>query len=264
MKPVIKVDNLTFGYSSEPLLKDLSFEVEGGSFVSIVGPNGAGKTTLLNLLCSLLKPQAGRIEIDSVPIERFSARKLAQKISIVRQEFVPVFDFTAGQIVSMGRLPYSDMFGFESKKDKSLIKEAFEVTDTGRFEFRNMRSLSSGERQRIFIARAIAQDTRVLLLDEPTNFLDIKQQVNIFDLLKAAQKEKGKTIIAVTHDINLATQYADYALLIGQGGEYKFGQASEIFTKEQVEALFGIKVFAGQAGSIRFFLAQGNHVKGVK
>ena len=102
---------------------------------------------------------------------------------------------------------------------------------------------------------------KILLLDEPTNFLDIKHQVNIFDLLKHAQKEKGKTIVAVTHDINLAAQYADFALLIGKGGSYKFGQVGQIFTKEQVEALFGIKVFAGKAAGANFFLAMGNFAK---
>ncbi len=138
MNSIIKVHNLTFSYSEEPLrhkdggqvLKDLSFEVTRGSFVSIVGPNGAGKTTLLNLLCGLLKAQAGYIEIDSAPIQNYSAKKLAKKIAVVRQEFVPVFDFTVAEIVSMGRLPYSDTFGFENKTDKQLVKEALEITDT--------------------------------------------------------------------------------------------------------------------------------------
>jgi iron complex transport system ATP-binding protein len=269
MNSIIKVHNLTFSYSEEPLrhkdggqvLKDLSFEVTRGSFVSIVGPNGAGKTTLLNLLCGLLKAQAGYIEIDSAPIQQFSARKLAKKIAVVRQEFIPVFDFTVAEIVSMGRLPYSDTFGFENKTDKRFVKEALEITDTSRLASRNMRNLSSGERQRVFIARAIAQDTTILLLDEPTNFLDIKHQVNIFDLLKAAQIEKGKTIVAVTHDINLASQYADYALLIGLQGGYKFGLSGEILTKPQIEALFGVKVFSGRVYEGNFFLPLGNLAK---
>ena len=124
-----------------------------------------------------------------------------------------------------------------------------------------MRNLSSGERQRVFIARAIAQDTKILLLDEPTNFLDLKHQVNIFDLLKTAQTQKGKTIIAVTHDINLAAQYADYALLIGPKGRYKFGLAKEIFTRPQIETLFGVKVFSGRVNEANFFLPLGNFAK---
>ncbi len=258
MNTVIKVKNLTFSYSDEQLLNDLSFEIEKGSFVCIAGPNGAGKTTLLNLLCSQLKPKSGQIEIDNVLIEQFSAKTIARKIAIVRQEFVPVFDFTAAQIVSMGRLPFSDLFGFETDVDKRLIKDALELTDTVRFASRNMRNLSSGERQRVFIARAIAQDSQILLLDEPTNFLDIKHQVDIFDLLKQAQKEKGKTIVAISHDINLAAQYADYALLIGKEGKYQFGPAGQIFTKDKVEALFGVKVAAGYAEGVPFFLAKSN------
>jgi iron complex transport system ATP-binding protein len=288
MKSIIKVNNLTFGYRSAKsagggadkkesprhkdgvqvhptdsggVLKDLSFEAEQGRFVSIVGPNGAGKTTLLNLLCGLFRPQAGRIEIDSEPIQNYSAKKLARKIAVVRQEFVPVFDFTVAQIVSMARLSYSGSFGFETKTDKQIIAEALELTDTKRFAGRGMRNLSSGERQRVFIARAIAQDAPILLLDEPTNFLDIKHQVDIFDLLKTIQKEKGKTIIAVTHDINLAVQYADYALLIGLQGGYKFGSAKEIFTKAQIELLFDVKVFSGRINEGNFFLPLGKYAK---
>jgi iron complex transport system ATP-binding protein len=261
MNKIIKVNNLTFSYTQEPLLKDLTFEITQGSFISIAGPNGAGKTTLLNLLCGLLKPQAGYIEIDSAAIQQFSARKLARKIAVVRQEFIPVFDFTAAQIVSMARMPYSHTFGFESKTDKQLIEEALEITDTLQFADRSMGNLSSGERQRVFIARAIAQNTAIMLLDEPTNFLDLKHQVNIFDLLKTAQTEKGRTIIAVTHDINLAAQYADYALLIGPKGRYKFGFSEEIFTKPEIEALFGVKVFSDRVNEANFFLPLGNFAK---
>jgi iron complex transport system ATP-binding protein len=269
MNNIIKVNNLTFGYAGKPLrqkdggevLKDLSFEVRQGSFLSIAGPNGAGKTTLLNLLCGLLKPQDGSIEIDSAMIQQYSAKNLARKIAVVRQEFIPVFEFTAAQIVSMARLPYSDTFGFESKRDKQIIKEALEITDTLRFADRTMGNLSSGERQRVFIARGLAQDTAIMLLDEPTNFLDIKHQVNIFDLLKTAQSEKGKTIIAVTHDINLAAQYSDFALLIGLKGEYKFGFSKEIFTGSQIESLFEVKVFSGRVNDANFFLPIGNFAK---
>ena len=130
MSDIIKVENLSFGYKSQgTILKDISFEVQQGTFLSIAGPNGAGKTTLLNLICGLLKPKAGSIEIDAIPIESYSVKKLAQKIAVVRQEFVPVFDFTVEQVVSMARTPYLSTFGFESKADKESIKEALEMTE---------------------------------------------------------------------------------------------------------------------------------------
>lgn len=156
MNSIIEVQNLSFSYAAKPIFENISFRLERGVFLCIAGPNGAGKTTLLNLLCGLLRPLKGAIEIDSRPIETYSAKKAARKIAIVRQEFVPVFDFTAAQIVSMARTPYAGTFGFETQVDKKLITEAMEETNTIQFATRPMSTLSSGERQRVFIARAFA------------------------------------------------------------------------------------------------------------
>ena len=261
MNEIIRVKNLNFSYSEQPLLQSLCLEVRKGEFVSIAGPNGAGKTTLLNLLSGSLKVQSGTIEVDSQPIQNYSVRSLAQKIAVVRQEFVPIFDFTAAEIVSMARIPYSDTFGFESKSDKKIIKEAMEITETLQFASRALRNLSSGERQRVFIARAMAQDTPILLLDEPTSFLDIKHQVNIYDLLKSAQQEKGKTIIAITHDINLAAQYSDTVLLMSAEGNYQYGRTIEILVPPEIERVFGIRTFVGRVGEENFFLPLGKFAK---
>ncbi len=261
MNEMIKVKNLDFSYGEQPILRSLSFDVTKKEFVSIAGPNGAGKTTLLNLLSGSLKSQSGTIEIDSQPIQNYSVRSLAQKIAVVRQEFVPVFDFTVAEIVSMARIPYCDTFGFEGESDRKIIKEAMEITETLQFASRALRNLSSGERQRVFIARALAQDTPILLLDEPTSFLDIKHQVNIFDLLKSAQQEKDKTIIAITHDINLAAQYSENILLMGAEGDYKHGPTREILVPSEIERAFKTKTFVGQVGEENFFLPLGKYAK---
>lgn len=261
MSSIIKVQNLSFGYTKQLILKDISFEVKQGCFVSIAGPNGAGKTTLLNLLCGILKPKVGSIQIDSKTINRYSTKKIAQKIAVVRQEFVPVFDYTVSEIVSMARIPYSDAFGFENDLDKTLVTEALKTTDTLQFASRHIANLSSGERQRIFIARALAQDTAVLLLDEPTTFLDLKHQVAIYDLLKKTQIEKGKTILAVTHDINLAAQYADLALLIGTDKNYLYGPTKDVFSQKQIEKIFDTKIFAATVGKGKIFLPLGKFAK---
>ncbi|MCJ7778080.1 MAG: ABC transporter ATP-binding protein, partial [Sedimentisphaerales bacterium] len=187
MNGIIEVENLSFGYCAGEILKNLNFEVMPGKFVGIAGPNGAGKTTLLNLLCGLLRPKAGSIKIDAAHIESYSVKKLAQKVAVVRQEFVPVFDFTVAEMVSMARTPYLGTFGFESKADKKFVAEALEMTDTAQFASRPLAQLSGGERQQVFIARALAQNTPILLLDEPTSFLDLKHQVGIYDLLKRMQ-----------------------------------------------------------------------------
>jgi len=261
MNAIIQVEKLSFGYYAKTILKDLSFEVMPGMFVGIAGPNGAGKTTLLNLLCGLLSPKAGSIKIDAAHIESYSVKKLAQKVAVVRQEFVPVFDFTVTEMVSMARTPYLGTFGFESRTDKKIVAEALEMTDTAQFASRPLGNLSGGERQRVFIARALAQNTAILLLDEPTSFLDLKHRVGIYDLLKKMQLEKGKTIVAVTHDINLTIQYCDETLLLGADSSYQYGQAKDVFSPQQIEKVFGVRTFACKVGQENFFLPLGQYAK---
>jgi iron complex transport system ATP-binding protein len=257
MKSIIKITDLSFGYSKKPLFSGLNMEIQEGNFVCIAGANGIGKTTLLNILCGLIKPDSGSIDIVDKPLKQFTIKKLAQKIAVVRQEFTSVFDYSVSEIVSMARIPYAGLFGFESTTDKQLIRQALEITDTLQFASRPIGSLSSGERQRVFIARAYAQNTPILLLDEPTSFLDYKHQVDIFDLLKKAQKENGKTVIAVIHDINLASQYADTALLLGQDLSFKYGPTKEIFLQEDIEKCFGVRMFTTSVGTKKFFLPLG-------
>lgn len=279
MSSIIEIENLSFGYTPQStILKDISFEVKPGTFLAIAGPNGAGKSTLLNLLCGALRPKSGTIRIDSAAIESYKAQALAKRVAVVRQEFVPVFGFSVIEMVLMARTPYFGPFGFESKADKQIVNEALQATDTVQFALRPLGSLSSGERQRVFIARALAQDTPILLLDEPTSFLDLKHQVAIYDLLKAAQLEKGKTIVAVTHDINLAAQYCEEVLLLGLDSEsgivdseshepritkcnYCIGKTEDVLTLSQIEKVFGVKTFAGKVGHEKFFIPLGKFAK---
>ncbi len=271
---IIEVRHLSFEYSQVEVLRDLSFEVGRRSFLAIAGPNGAGKSTLLNLLCGLLKPKSGSIRIDTAAIESYSAKTLARKVAVVRQEFVPVFGFSVIETVMMARTPHYGQMGFETKTDREIVNEALKATDTTQFASRLLTRLSGGERQRVFIARALAQNTDILLLDEPTSFLDLKHQVGIYDLLKATQLEKGKTIVAVTHDINLAAQYADVALLLGgpslcntsQNGtqadsHYQYGRTEDVFSPEQIEKVFGVRTFTGKVGTEKFFLPLGKFAK---
>jgi len=261
MRGIIEVENLSFGYYDKTILKNLNFKVMQGTFLAVAGPNGAGKTTLLNLLCGLLKPKNGSIDIDGANVESYSVRELAQKVAIVRQEFVPVFDFTVTEVVSMARTPYLGILGFEGPADKKHISEALEMTDTAQFASRPLANLSAGERQRVFIARALAQDTAILLLDEPTTFLDLKHQVGIYDLLKRMQREYSRTIVAVTHDINLTIQYCDETLLLGGDSSYRYGSATDIFSSQQIEKTFGVRTFEGTVGKQRFFLPIGKFAK---
>ena len=276
MSAIIEVVNLSFGYTPQSMiLKDISFNVKPGTFLSIAGPNGAGKSTLLNLMCGILISKSGTIRIDSKRIESYKTEALAKKVAVVRQGNIAVFGFSVMETVLMARTPYFNTVGFESKADRHIVNEALQATDTAQFALRPLGNLSGGERQRVFIARALAQNTPILLLDEPTSFLDLKHQVKIYDLLKSAQLEKGKTIVAVTHDINLAAQYCDEILLLKKhtisstelrnnkqvDQNYYIGKTKDIFTPEQVEKVFGVRTFAGTVGQEKFFIPLGKLAK---
>jgi len=258
---IIQVTNLSFGYPRVEVLRKLSFDVATGSFLAIAGPNGAGKSTLLNLLSASLKPKSGTISIAGAAIKSYTPRTLAEKVAVVRQEFIPAFGFSVVEMVLMARTPYFGQTGFHSAADMEIVNEALQATDTTQFRIRSLASLSGGERQRVFIARALAQNSDILLLDEPTSFLDLKHQVGIYDLLKIAQREREKTIVVVTHDINLAAQYADQILFLGAEGDYRIGSVADVFSPEQIEKVFGVKCFAGTVGEERFFLPLGKFAK---
>ena len=262
MSSIVEVNNLSFGYTCEStILRDVSFGVKPGTFLTIAGPNGAGKSTLLNLMCGMLTPESGTVIVEAEPIGSYSSEALAAKVAVVRQEFMPAFGFTVMEMVLMARTRYFGASGFESRADRQAVSEALDMTDTAQFAFRSLSSLSGGERQRVLIARALAQDTSILLLDEPTSFLDLKHQVGIYDLLKAAQLEKGKTIVAVTHDINLASQYCDEILLLGADGSYHAGKPESVLSCDLIEKVFDVEVYAGKVGRENFFIPLGKLAK---
>lgn len=258
---IIEVQNLSFRYSKTDVLRNVSLKIKTGTFLAIIGPNGAGKSTLLNLLSAGLKPAAGNIKIDGKSLESYSTKELAGKIAVVRQESVPIFGFSVIETVMMSRTTHFGQLGFENEADRQIVNEALNVTDTAQFASRSLVNLSAGERQRVFIARAIAQQTPILLLDEPTSFLDLKHQVDIYDLLKAAQLKQGKTVIAVTHDINLAAQYCDTILLLASGGSFWYGDTKQVLTVEKITEVFGVGVFSGKLNQENFFIPLGKFAK---
>jgi iron complex transport system ATP-binding protein len=265
MTAAIQAECVTFGYGRDkPVLRDVSFEVQGGTFLAVVGPNGAGKSTLINLLAGLLKPQSGQILLEGANLRFSGVKNIARKVAVVRQEFIPAFGFSVMETVLMARTLYYGRLGFESKADRELVMRAMELTDTVQFAGRALGSLSAGERQRVFIARGLAQDTPILLLDEPTSFLDLKHQVKIYDVLKTVQIEKSTTIVAITHDLNLATQYCGQTLLLcslgvqpAESPSSRIGKTPEILTCSEVERAFDIRVFSAMVGDERFLIPLG-------
>jgi iron complex transport system ATP-binding protein len=263
MKEVIKTEKLKFGYQpNQMLLDNLTLDINEGDFLAIAGPNGVGKSTLLHLLCGLLAPSEGKIEVFGENIANLCPREIARKTAIVEQGLSSVFEYTVRQTVSMARTAWLSPLGFETANDIQLINDALKMTGTECFAERPLNSLSGGERQRVFIARSIAQDTPVLLLDEPTSFLDLKHQLRIYELLKKIQREKGKTLITVTHDINLASRYSSRVLLLGDCKTWYMGETDRVLTAELVEKVFEVKMLSAEFENQRFFFPLNLHSSG--
>lgn len=269
MTAAIRAEHVTFGYDRDkPVLRDIGFEVQAGTFLALVGPNGVGKSTLINLLAGVLHPQSGAVLLQGANLRSCHVQEVARKIAVVRQEFIPAFSFSVLETVLMARTLHYGRLGFEDQADRRLAQRALELTETTAFAARPLASLSAGERQRVFIARGLAQDTPILLLDEPTSFLDLKHQVGIYELLKSVQAERGTTIVAITHDLNFATQYCDQTLLLYPSGRqpaesvsYRIGKTPDILTPAEVERAFDVRVFSTVVGTERFLVPLGTRAK---
>jgi iron complex transport system ATP-binding protein len=243
---MIDVRSVFFRYRQDWVLQDLSFEVKRGEFVGVIGPNGSGKTTLLKILYRLLSPQQGEILYRGEPLKRMGRTEIAKKISVVTQEAYSLFPFRVIEIVLMGRSPYLGHQLFESERDLAIAKKAMEWTEILPIAERSIDELSGGERKRVFIAKALTQEPEVILLDEPTANLDIHHQIEFLDLILGLNKEKGLTILMATHDINLASEFCDRLILLRQGGIFKIGIPAEVITEENMEQVYGCKVWVGK------------------
>lgn len=238
----LEVKNLKFGYAKDLILKDVSFSIEKGKFISIIGPNGSGKSTLLKNLNRIYTPKGGEIVVESVDINMIKAKELAKKIALVPQNTIIDYEFTVEDIVLMGRHPYKGRFQREDNNDYEIVKEALEMTNTFHLKNRIITELSGGERQRVIIAKALAQNPSIILLDEPTSHLDINHQIEILNLLRKLNREKGTTIVVVIHDINLASRYSDEVIMLNEGQIVGIGSPEEVITKENIEFAYNIKV----------------------
>jgi iron complex transport system ATP-binding protein len=217
--------------------------VRKGEFVGVIGPNGSGKTTLLKIFYRLLSPQQGEVFFDRLSLKKMSRGEIAKKIAVVAQETYPAFPFRAIEMVLMGRSPYLGHLMFESPKDLEIAKKAMEWTETLPISQRPIDELSGGERKRVYIARALAQEPEMILLDEPTSNLDIHHQVEFLDLVLSLNREKGLTILMASHDLNLASEYCDRLIFLQNGKIYKMGSPEEVMTRENIEKVYGCEVW---------------------
>jgi iron complex transport system ATP-binding protein len=251
---VVEVRDLAFRYRNGRVLDGISFVVEEGEILGVIGPNSAGKTTLLKLLSRVLVPEAGTIRLLGHDLQAFTRRETARAVAVVPQEFHMAFPFTVEQVVAMGRYPYARGIGFDTSEDRRAAEQALKETGTAHLAGKYLDQLSGGEKQRVILARALAQEPRLLLLDEPMAHLDFNHQMEILRLLKRLKAERGLTIILVSHDLNAATGCADRLLLLKGGGILAAGRPEEVMRSEILERAYGCPIWIGtdpETGQIR-------------
>jgi iron complex transport system ATP-binding protein len=237
---LISAGNIKFSYEAKLVMEDVSFSVDESQIVAVIGPNGSGKTTLLKIINGTLFPETGQILVDGKETIKWSRKEIAQKVAIVPQDSSGIFPFYAEEIVLMGRFPHLGRYRFEDKKDYRIVHEAMEKTDTLAFAARRFDELSAGERQRVMIARALAQEPKILLLDESTVFLDLKHQVQFLSLIHQLNTAQKLTVIFVTHDINLAAQNANSIILLDSGKIYAIGTPADVITAANIKKVYEV------------------------
>ncbi|NQU22389.1 MAG: ABC transporter ATP-binding protein [Candidatus Nealsonbacteria bacterium] len=235
---VIEIQNFSFRIGRKEILRDVTFSVGEGEYLSIVGPNGAGKTTLLKCIDRLLLGTAGKISIRGRALDSYRQRDLARLIGYVPQADGGVCHFTVEQFVLMGRYPYLSPFSAVSKEDRQAVRDAMQQTGTVEFADRMLDTLSGGERQRVYIAAAMAQGAEILLLDEPTTFLDYRHQDEVRALLARINRNSGTTILMVTHDLNGATLQSDRIVAMHEGQIAFCGPPAEIMQQSVLQRIY--------------------------
>jgi iron complex transport system ATP-binding protein len=237
----IEASKIDFLYNTTQVIHEVSMSVRSGEFLGIIGPNGAGKSTMLRLLCGILKPSQGMVLLFAKDLSSQSHKLIAQQIAFVPQETHFALDFPVNEIVGMGRYPYKRPFQREDAADHRAVEYALEAANVISLRTRPINSLSSGERQRVVIARALAQSPRILLLDEPTSHLDLHHQFAIMELLKKLNAD-GISIAVVHHDLNLASLYCQNLILMHDGRVFAKGRPSDLLTETTLKEVYGADV----------------------
>ena len=237
----LKVDRVQFYYEARKVLDEISFEAGEGEFIGLIGPNGSGKTTLLKIIDGILRPKVGSVYLDCKRISELDPKELARELAIVPQTADLSFDLKVFDVVMMGRYPYLRKLSLEREIDEEKVRFWMKLTNTLHLAERSIKEISGGERQRVLIARALAQEPRILLLDEPTSNLDVCYQIEIMNLLKELVEKLGLTIICAIHDLNLAARYSDKIILINGGKIKGIGRPIEVLTKENLRDVFKIE-----------------------
>ncbi len=239
---MLEVRNISVSYGDREVLRDVSMTLSSGEIIALLGANGAGKSTLVRALNGTVPVTRGEILIDGRPIAEMSRREIARKIAVVAQENETRFPVTVLEFVLSGRFVHGGKFGWETERDVESARSALAECDLDAFEDRLMDNLSGGERQRVVLARALAAGASIVLLDEPTANLDLAHQVMMFRLVKKQCREFGSSAVVITHDLNLASEFADRILMLKDGRIAAAGAPREVLSAENVMDIFGINV----------------------
>ncbi|MFE0138273.1 ABC transporter ATP-binding protein [Streptomyces sp. NPDC059037] len=232
---------LTLAYEDREVVHALDLAIPDGEVTVIVGPNACGKSTTLRALGRLLKPKSGAVLLDGEALAKLPTKKIAQQIGLLPQTPVAPEAITVGDLVARGRQPHQSWWQQWSDEDEKAVTEAMERTDVSALAERSVDELSGGQRQRVWIAMALAQDTDLLLLDEPTTYLDISHQVEVLDLVRQLNHDRGRTVVVVLHDLNQAARYADHLVAMKEGRIVAEGAPADVVTEELVREVFGLE-----------------------
>lgn len=250
----MRVENLSFSYGDNEVLRDVSFAVPPGKITTVLGSNGSGKSTLFYLMTKNLAARSGRVLLEGQDIGQIRLRDFARRVSIVNQTNTASADITVEKLVGYGRTPFVSFMRRMGDEDEELVDWAMEITDVKKYRGRAVARLSGGQRQRVWIAMALAQNTRLLFLDEPTTYLDIRYQIQILNLIRRLNREFGITIVMVLHDMNQAIHYSDEVIGLKDGVIAARGAPQEVITPETIEAIYGIRLEVVKSGERQFVL----------
>ena len=234
----LQTENLVLGYDDTVVIRELDVEVPAGRITAVVGPNGCGKSTLLHSLARLMKPRGGAVYLDGEAIFNRSTKEVAKKLGILPQDPEAPEGLTVRELSAQGRYPHQGWFSQWTKEDERAVGRALEITGVTEFSDRPLDTLSGGQRQRAWISMALAQETETLPLDEPTTFLDMAHQLEVLQLLDRLNREEGRTILMVLHDLNNAARYAHHMLAISDGKVFAAGTPEDVIVPELLREVF--------------------------
>lgn len=239
--PYFVIDDLTIGYYKVPVIRDISVKVRKGEIIALIGPNGAGKSTLLKTIARDLEPINGKIYLEGRDMQTITYRELSKKLAVILTERIKVELTTCRDVVATGRYPYTGRLGVLRGEDQRIVDEAMETVHALDLAERDFNAISDGQRQRVLLARAIAQQPEMILLDEPTSFLDVRHKLDLLTILTRMARKKNITVLMSLHEIDLAEKVADRILTVKGDTQFGYGAPGEVFEEQAIRKLYDIE-----------------------